>query len=738
MARITSKHPINLYYNAGEYVKICGTQDGFFPDFGHHMANEMGGVWLHPIKLLDGFWLKITDVDRKISVWTRADSYSSESWGGGSFEYDHGLSHIPVSIVRSQFAPDLEKGMVAEYEITSYGQGETRLQLELLARTDLRPVWYSDEIGIHPGPAETAERLSSRKVMVKDDSHDWYVLVGSDLPGTGMTVGPEIYGPELTAGKGMGISFQTECTLSENETISFRLFVAGSEHSRDACEQTYANLSQDYKELRRQKEAFYDELDQQSLLSIEGEKELNEHFAWVKRNNQWLVQRVDGIGRGLTAGGPTYPWWFGCDNTYALQGVLATGDHDLVKDTLNLLLEKSKEANNNGRIVHEVTTMGAVSNKGNTQETAHYIAFVWEMFLWTGDETLLRQHYDYCVQGMEWLLETMDPDGDLFPSGYGIIEIAGLNMELIDSAVYTAKALQALAQMSSHLGKGDNSKHYLDLSERAVRAVNRVFWLERSGLYADAVASAEDILPKVDYMVSLAEKQGVQGYREYVEGLLEEARGDQGDRGWLLNKNWVIVTPMEAGIADPEKAQRALETMRGSDFVGEYGTYLAAIYQQGTMTISTGAHAVAEAAYGNPDEALALLRKMGGSFSRVQPGSFSEMSPDYGCVVQAWTIYALAVPIVRHFFGVKPEAHLRRVELVPALPRAWNDKVCRLDRLRIGDSEFSICYGGQEGARYAEISNPSGWDVALEWDGKRYVSDNKFIRWDFESAGAEH
>ncbi|GGH67434.1 hypothetical protein GCM10008014_48880 [Paenibacillus silvae] len=732
MASLTSRHPFNLYYNAGEYVKICGTQDGYFPDFGHHMANEMGGVWLHPIKLLDGFWLKVTDLDSDIAVWARADGYTSESWGGSRFDYDHGLSHIPVSIERSQFAPDDEKGMVAEYEISAYGKGTTRLKLELLSRTDLRPVWYSDEIGIIAGTGETAEEISSRKVIVKDNAHDWYVMIGSDLTGTDIRVGPEIYGPELTAGKGTGVSFVTECSLQEKEVFRFRLFVAGSESSRETCEQTYAVIERDYISMKEQKQQFYHKLDERAVLTIEGEDELNEQFAWVKRNTQWLVQQVDGIGRGLTAGGPTYPWWFGCDSTYALQGVLATGDHQLVKDTLNLLLEKSREANGNGRFVHEVTTMGAVSNPGNTQETAHYIAFVWEMFLWTGDETLLREHYDYCVQGIKWLLEEMDQDGDLFPSGYGIIEIAGLNMELIDSAVYTAKALQALEQMSLYLGETERHETYQQLAEQAVRAVNAVYWSEQNSLYTDAVAPVSDILPKVDYMVSLAEKQGITGYREYVDGLLADAGESQQDRGWLLNKNWVIVTPMEAGIADQEKAERALETMRSRDFIGDYGTYLAAIYQQGTMTISTGAHAVAEAAYGHPDHALDLLRRMGKSFSRVLPGSFSEMSPDYGCVVQAWTIYTLAVPVVRYFFGIQPEAQHRRVTLAPDMPQAWKHKSCSLEHVAVGDAQFDIYFETRESKRYVSISNTSGWTVVLDWKGKRRESSEIRIEWQLE------
>ncbi|MDU5948669.1 MAG: glycogen debranching protein, partial [Paenibacillus macerans] len=150
MSRLTSRHPLNLYYHGGEYVKICGSQDGYFPDFGHHLAGEMGGVWLHPIKLLDGFWLKVTDLERGISVWARADAFVSEPWGG-RFEYDHWLGHIPVSIERSQFAPEREKGFVADYRVFANAGLPVRLRLELLVRTDLRPVWFSEQAGVVDG-----------------------------------------------------------------------------------------------------------------------------------------------------------------------------------------------------------------------------------------------------------------------------------------------------------------------------------------------------------------------------------------------------------------------------------------------------------------------------------------------------------------------------------------------------------------------------------------------------------
>ncbi|MHA6533957.1 alpha-L-rhamnosidase-related protein [Paenibacillus sp. BAC0078] len=748
MTGITSKHPFNLYYNGGEYVKICGAQDGYFPDFGHHTANEMGGIWLHPIKLLDGFWLKLTDMKRNISVWSRADGFTSEPWGS-RFQYDHGLSHIPVAMERTQFAPERVKGMTAAYELHHYGEGDLHLQVELLVRTDLRPVWFSDEVGVYDGVRDEATVLNSREVLVKDEAHPWFTLVGTDLAGDELEVRSDLYGPEFTAGAGCGISFRTELTIAAGERHKFHLFAAGSYTSREECEDSYRQLAAEHENLLTEKQEVYGAVAERAKFTVEGEAAWNEAFRWAKWNNQWLIQQVDGTGRGLTAGGPTYPWWFGCDSTYALQGVLAIGDPQLAKDTLNLLLEKSEEANGNGRFIHELTTLGAVSNPGNTQETAHYIAFVWELFCWTGDEKLLRRHYDYCVKGIGWLLGEMDSDGDLFPSGYGIIEIAGLNMELIDSAVYTAKALQAMEKMSGYLEETEAQQKYSELARRCTDAVNSSFWQENEGLFADAVAPAADVAAKADFLVSLAEAQGVAGYREYMDSLLGTAGidiaadGDDAnanlaagihanadktaDRGWLLNKNWVIVTPMEAGIAEPDKARRALDNMRNDTFIGEYGTYLSGMFQQGTMTISTGAHAIAEAASGNPDAALALLNRMLRSFSRVLPGSFSEMSPDYGCVVQAWTIYALAVPVVRHFFGVQPFAVRKELRLKPQLPSAWNGKDCKLERLVIGEAEFDLSLTGKDGVLQAVIHNEAGWKVTVEWKGQIVDSCEKRI-----------
>src|SRR5215210_4723857 len=47
------------YVAAGDRAYVIGAEDGAFPPMGWHIRGEMGGVWAHPIKLLDGYWFAL-------------------------------------------------------------------------------------------------------------------------------------------------------------------------------------------------------------------------------------------------------------------------------------------------------------------------------------------------------------------------------------------------------------------------------------------------------------------------------------------------------------------------------------------------------------------------------------------------------------------------------------------------------------------------------------------------------
>ena len=62
-ARLTRSAELDLalkrYAAAGMRAYVVGSMDGNFPPMGWHIPGEMGGVWAHPIKLLDGYWFAL-------------------------------------------------------------------------------------------------------------------------------------------------------------------------------------------------------------------------------------------------------------------------------------------------------------------------------------------------------------------------------------------------------------------------------------------------------------------------------------------------------------------------------------------------------------------------------------------------------------------------------------------------------------------------------------------------------
>src|SRR6478672_9650097 len=108
------RNPDRPYVTAGDRAYLIGTQDGKFPDMGHHVPGEMGGLWLHPIKLIDGFWATVTDsaTHRQIAL--------SESTDFITYPYGNRFRYGPVwdslEIERFQFSPDSQPGLVVQYQ----------------------------------------------------------------------------------------------------------------------------------------------------------------------------------------------------------------------------------------------------------------------------------------------------------------------------------------------------------------------------------------------------------------------------------------------------------------------------------------------------------------------------------------------------------------------------------------------------------------------------------------------
>src|SRR5579872_4446460 len=124
---------------AGDRISLIGSQNGCFPDMGDHVPGEMGGIWCHPIKLLDGFWLQVD------GRWLT----SPTAFVAGPF-WAHQRYYLgdDLSVERVQFCAASEPGILVRFTFRS-GVAR-RLPIRFLARTDFQEVW--------PQPEGTATR----------------------------------------------------------------------------------------------------------------------------------------------------------------------------------------------------------------------------------------------------------------------------------------------------------------------------------------------------------------------------------------------------------------------------------------------------------------------------------------------------------------------------------------------------------------------------------------------------
>jgi hypothetical protein len=197
-------------------------------------------------------------------------------------------------------------------------------------------------------------------------------------------------------------------------------------------------------------------------------------------------------------------------------------------------------------------------------------------------------------------------------------------------------------------------------------------------------------------------------------------------RGWLTNKNWVITTPLETGIAPRARAIALLDKIRAED-VGEWGPYLSATERRAMMTIATGVQAVAEANYGRSDQALWYMDRIVQTFNRKTPGSIAEMMPDYGCFTIAWTSYGIVVPLIEGIFGIHPDAPAKTVVFEPHMPSGWEDM--SIDALPIGSNVVSFSRAkAKSGVEYDFAGAADDWTFVLkvpEVPGAKYYLNGK-------------
>ncbi len=688
------------FVTAGDRVYLVGHQNGTFPELGWHIKGEMGGLWNHPIKLLDGFETVLT-VNGKEHALNNAISFVNYPYAN---KHVFNLEDSQLQITRWQFVPDGEEGILVQYQIDNLGDQDREIQLTFNAYTDLSPTWLGERTNMINGE-DRAEFIADPGIwIVQDSASPWTTIIGSKaFP----TSNKQLATPYQ--GKGAGVQLVYNLNLAGGSRINHNMVIAGSYNKNSDVAFTFNKILDNWDTMVSSKANRYKSLAEQSKLTIPNKK-LEQTFEWLKYNSDWLIRDVPEVGRGITAGIPDYPWWFGVDSEYALKGYMTIGQTDIVYSTIALLDSVSNAVNGNGKIIHEMSTNGAVFNPGNINETPQFASLIWEVYKWNGDKLFLEQYYPTITKGLDWLFAENDSNNNMFPDGFGMMEIHGMDSEMIDVAVYTQRGLEDASAIANVLGKTEQAKGYKVSAAKLKTLINEQFWSEEFNSYADFIGTDQQALRLIEDAIvradTLNKPWAVEELKATQAAIL--ANPSNNPRPFVLHHNWVVNTPMEMGISPEDKAIKALKT--AEQFVNPFGVFVTGIdrddsagsddgsfkgskqfsYTGAVMTLPTAVQTIAENNYGNPDKALNYLNRMTRSFSYAFPGSMYEVSPDYGMITQAWNIYGYGVPIVQQFFGIQPDAANKRVVLDLQMPEAWPEAT--LENVIMADNALSVFY----------------------------------------------
>ena len=727
------------FVTAGNRVYMVGHQDGSFPELGWHIKGEMGGIWDHPIKLMDGFEaeLIINGTSKKLE---KSDSFTN--FPTTNF-HSYNLKNLNLNIERWQFVPDHKEGVVIQYMMENTGNKAQEFKFKFTGHSDLRPTWLGERTQMVDGKDEANYNSEMDVWQITDTNNPWSVVFGADIKSSANASESYTY-----SGQGVSRSLTHPISLASKEKKIINIVVSGSYISNEAALSSFKDILANFNTYFSEKQSRYKALAEQSKLTIP-DKNIQQAFEWLKYNCDWLVQTVPEIGTGITAGIPDYPWWFGVDSEYALKGYMAIGQKDVVYSTIKLLDSVSNAINGNGRIIHEMSSNGAVFNSGNINETPQFTSLIWEIYKWNGDLNFLKIYFPTIKKGLEWLMTENDANKNLFPDGFGMMEIHGMDSEMIDVAVYTQRAFEDTSKIATELGEEELSEKYADLAAELKTKINAEFWSEEFNSYADFIGTDAQALKLIDDAIvradTLNKPWAIKELQQTKQQILAQPSNQL--KPFVLHHNWVVNTPMEMGIADQEKAKKALKT--AESFVNPFGVFVTGIdrdesagtnegsfkgstsfsYTGAVMTLPTSVLTIAENNYGNPDKALNYIKSMTKSFSYALPGSMYEVSPDYGMITQAWTIYGYAIPIIQQFFGIQPMASKKTVTFQPQMPTEWNN--ASLENVEVADNRVSMFYNrSNTEVDLKVVQTNTNWtlDIVIsKTDFKNYEVDRKHI-----------
>ena len=721
------------YVAAGDRAYVIGSEDGRFPPMGWHIRGEMGGVWAHPIKLLDGYWFAVD------GQWVPQASMFTTGAGYVQMEFP---TTAGLDVTRTEFSPDGSPVVLTGLTLRNPGTTSRSFRLTMDARSEVMAAypwgWTTPSAKAFNGSDAGSYDASTGTLTFQESDKPWYSAIRPSVTPDEGVVDPASWGPVTEAeragylenGNGTGGSLRWNLTVGGGQETTIWVAIAGSHTSEAEANAALATALDDPASLLTQKVNARRALLARTDVSLP-DPELEDAFDWGKLNMADLTRTVKDAqirdvdeGRaypapvatmnltGIGAGYPDYPWYFGTDGAYTSYPLVASGQWETAKDHLRSIRDVSRAVNGStGKVVHEVVTDGSVywganDDPGNTNETAQFATAVDLLWRWSGDNGFRDDMYGFVKDGMRYITSasgcppqnppaegTCDDDGDGWPEGYGMVERTGMGEEKLDNTAYTWQALRALQRMAQ--SKGDTATAtWADTKADAMEArFDAAWWMKNQNLYADSLEDPGDVQ--------------------------------------LQQKHWINATPMEVLLAPENRATAALKTLESSTFTGSCGLYHTGVGGGPTgagelkcWTLPTSVMAVAEANYGRlgARQAPFYMDSIAEQLDLEMPGALPEISPspeydpfvdfrERAMFMQAWSSYGIQWPVIHNFLGINPDAPAGSLSVVPDIPDDWPGLSVR--DLRVGDGTVAAS-AARNGRQYTtEVSAPSGWKLTI-------------------------
>lgn len=165
------------FVTAGDRLYMVGHQDGSFPDLGWHVTGEMGGIWDHPIKLMDGFTASVAK-DGNTYCLTEAGQFTNYPFAN---THEFSIDELNLNISRHQFVPDGQEAIYIEYELTNNSDKAQSLGFTFNGMIDLRPVWLGERTNMVDGKDKAVWNEAIQGIEAKDENNEWYTVFASSL-----------------------------------------------------------------------------------------------------------------------------------------------------------------------------------------------------------------------------------------------------------------------------------------------------------------------------------------------------------------------------------------------------------------------------------------------------------------------------------------------------------------------------------------------------------------------------